>query len=78
MTLSFLIQMIILPFILKNFGIWQIGVVLLGGLLNFPVSVVYLTGLFCFYTFLVFGLIKNVFFPEITLLNELIEKSFEF
>jgi len=78
MALSLLIQMIILPFIMKNFGVWQIGVVLLGGFLNFPLTFIYLTGIFSFYLFLIFELIKNILFSDITLLEIIIEKLFGF
>ncbi|NLM19940.1 MAG: DNA internalization-related competence protein ComEC/Rec2 [Clostridiaceae bacterium] len=77
-VLSFLIQMIILPFLMKNFGVWQIGVVLLGGLLNFPLTFIYLTGLFSFYIFLIFELSKNILFSDFSSLEKLIEKAFEF
>ncbi|HHU52496.1 MAG TPA: DNA internalization-related competence protein ComEC/Rec2 [Clostridiaceae bacterium] len=80
-TLSLLIQIFILPFLIKNFGVWQLGVILLGGLLNFPLTVIYLIGLFSFYIFLLYKLIQNVLlmnFILFTLLEEPIGKLFEF
>ncbi|NLJ71338.1 MAG: DNA internalization-related competence protein ComEC/Rec2 [Clostridiaceae bacterium] len=78
MFLSFLVQIIILPFLIKNFGIWQIGVILVSGLLNFPLTFFYLTGLFSFYMFLFLKLIKNIIFLDFRLTEQLSRRIFDF
>jgi competence protein ComEC len=81
LALSLLIQMTIMPFLIKNFGVWQIGVILLGGLLNFPLTVIYLTGLFSLYIYLIFGFLHNVLVWDsilISLPEKMIVKLLEF
>lgn len=53
LILSTFVQIVALPFLLKNFHMWQPAAILFSGILNLPLSIIFFCGIF---SFLVYGL----------------------
>lgn len=51
LSLSLIIQICIMPFLLKNFGSWQLATILFNSILVFPFSLLYLLCIFIFLQF---------------------------
>lgn len=77
--ISLVVQITLLPFLLKNFGGWQLAVVLVSGFLNLPLTIIYVMGIFSFIMFMLFNIFGEIYLLNLFLsfLNWLITKAID-